>query len=366
MNSGRITVVVAIKGLGIGGAEKLIVEGSRFWDRDRFDYRVAFALPWKDQLVEPLRESGIPVDCFGSQRGMTPASMVRFGRLTRSWGATLVHAHLPSMGAVARVTSRVPVVYTEHNIAGSYRRPVRLVNRATYSRNASVIAVSDAVFDSISSYSSPQRQMIPNGVDVDEQGSGGGVRAELGLGPDDRLVVHVGNIRPLKGHSTLIQTAHLVLAQRDDVRFVSVGGEKTDGDLDRIRSEAAGLGISDRMRFLGRRDDALRFIAAADVYVNPADVEGLPVTILEALALARPVVATRVGGVPSIVQDDVTGLLVPPGDPAALAAGILRMLESPDMAKTLGLTGRDLVESEYSLEAMVRATEAVYEGVLSV
>ena len=93
MKTQRPTVVVAIKGLGIGGAEKLIVEGARFWDRDRFDYQVAYALPWKDQLVEALSDQGIPVTCFGSSRGLTPASAVRFSKLVKHAGAEIVHAH---------------------------------------------------------------------------------------------------------------------------------------------------------------------------------------------------------------------------------------------------------------------------------
>jgi glycosyltransferase involved in cell wall biosynthesis len=364
MTSDRPIVVVAIKGLGIGGAEKLIVEGSRFWNRSRFDYRVAYALPWKDQLVEALRSSDVPVECFGSRHGMTPAAILRFRKLCKTWNASLVHAHLPSMGAVARVTSSVPVVYTEHNIASSYRRPVQLANRATYSLNASVIAVSDAVFESISSYPAPRRRVIPNGVHVQGPTDEAGVRAELGLGVDDHLVVHVGNIRPKKGHRTLLAAARVLLAQRDDVQIVSVGAEKSPGDLEELRKAAADLGIAERMRFLGRREDAMRFIGAADVYVNPADVEGLPVTILEALALERPVVATSVGGVPSIIEEGVTGLLVPPSDPDALAAALLQLLDDPSMAGALGKRGRDLVESEYGLEAMIRATEAEYLDVL--
>ncbi len=366
MSAQRPTVVVAIKGLGIGGAEKLIVEGSRFWDRDRFDYRVAYALPWKDQLVQPLLDQGIPVECFGSKRGMTPASAWRFAQLTRRWNASIVHAHLPSMGAVARVTQRVPVVYTEHNIASSYRMPVRVVNRITYSRNAAAIAVSEAVAESISTYPSPSKRVIPNGVDVGGDVDITGVREELDLADSQHLVVHVGNVRPLKGHSTLVASAARLREIRQDVQIVSIGGEKTEGDLAAIRAMAADLGVSDRIRFLGRREDALVFIAACEVYVNPADVEGLPVTILEALALGRPVIATSVGGVPSIVHDGETGMLVAPGDPDAIAKAISWMIDNPQTAAAYGESGRALIESDYGIERMVRDTESVYDEVLGV
>lgn len=364
MTAERPIVVVAIKGLGIGGAEKLIVEGSRFWDRERFDYRVVYALPWKDQLVEPLLDRGIPVECFGSERGMTPASAWRFARLTRRWDASIVHAHLPSMGSVARLTQRVPVVYTEHNLANSYRTPVRMINRATYSRNAATIAVSDAVAESIHDYPSPSKQVIPNGVSIEGTVDISGVRGELELDESEYLVVHVGNIRPLKGHATLVAAAASLDKIRHDVQIVSIGGEKTEGDLASIRTMAADTGVSGRIRFLGRREDALAFIAACDLYVNPADVEGLPVTILEALALARPVVATAVGGVPSIIRDGETGVLVPPGDPDAMAKAIDRMIDNPQEAAGYGSAGRTLVEKHHGIEHMVRETEAIYERVL--
>lgn len=362
MNYVRPTIVVAIKGLGIGGAEKLIAEGARFWDTDRFDYRVAYGLPWKNQLVEPILDLGFRVECFGGKRGMTPSASLRFRRLVRAAGADLVHAHLPAMGAVARLVSGVPVVYTEHNIAGSYRFPVRIANRSTYFKNRAVIAVSDAVGESISRYPSRSKTVIPNGVSVPDDIDISAVRDELGLSGDTRLVTHVGNIRPLKGHRNLVRAAtHL---DRDDTQIVSIGGEKNKGDLQEIRDFAAANRVDHRMRFLGRRPDAIRFIAAADVYVNPADVEGLPVSILEALALARPVVATSVGGVPSVVRDGETGLLVPPGDPEALARGLTSLLDNHDLSADLGRKGADLVQSHYSLEAMVRATEAIYDEVL--
>jgi glycosyltransferase involved in cell wall biosynthesis len=362
MSFARPTVVIAIKGLGIGGAEKLIAEGARFWSTDRYDYRVAYALPWKDQLAAPLRDLGFPVECFGTKRGMTPVAAMRFRRLVHAANASLVHAHLPAMGAVARLVSGVPVVYTEHNIADSYRLPVQIANRFTYFRNRAVIAVSDAVADSIAAYPARSRSVIPNGVSVPADVDASGVRDELGIDNGTRLIVHVGNIRPLKGHRNLVEAAARL--ERDDYLIVSIGGEKNAGDLQEIRGYAAANAVEQKVRFLGRRPDAIRFMAAAEVYVNPADVEGLPVSILEALSLERPVVATAVGGVPSIIRDGETGLLVPPRDPAALAGGIARLLDHPGYAAELGRKGADLIRSQYSLEAMVRATEAVYEQVL--
>ena len=358
----RSVVLVAIKGLGLGGAEKLVAEGARYWDRERFDYHVAYMLPWKNQLVPELEALDVPVTSLGGARGMTPASVWRLRRLAGDVSADIVHAHSPSVGIAVRSVVRHPLVYTEHNLANSYRQPTRSLNRATYARNAAVTAVSEQVAMSLARFPGPVPVVVQNGVSVAvPPEAAAAARAELGVGPDDPLVVHVGNIRPGKGHDTLIEAVtHLP----DGVAVVSIGAEKWNGDLARVREAASRVGVAHRLRFLGRRSDALEFIAAADVYVNPADHEGLPVTILEALALERPVVATAVGGVPSVVRDEETGVLVPPQEPAALAAAVCGLLEDRQLAGRLAAGGKSLVEREYGLEPMVRAFENIYAGTL--
>ncbi|MGA7098031.1 MAG: glycosyltransferase [Acidimicrobiia bacterium] len=363
--SDRARILVLIKGLGIGGAERLIADAASFWDRTRFDYRVAFMLPHKDQLVAELEEQGIGVTSLGAnEQRLTLGAIRRMRALFEEWKPDLVHAHLPSAGILARLFFRGPVVYTEHNIADSYRQPTRWLNRVTYGRNASVLAVSDAVAESLRGFPGPKPIVVPNGVSVNVDDSDvAEIRNELGLGPSEPLVVHVGNIRPHKGHSNLIAATAKMIAERPDVRVVSVGGEKFPGDLERVRAEAEAAGIGTNLEFMGRRPDALAFIAAADVFVNPADVEGLPVVILEALALGRPVVATDVGGVPSVVIDGVTGRLVPPRDPAALAGAMVEALDTPQ-ARKWGETGRELVLREHGTDRMVRSYEETYQGLI--
>jgi len=356
---GRATVLVLIKGLGIGGAEKLISEGSAYWDRDRFDYHVAYVLPWKDQLVPGLTDRGVVATCIGGPRGTSAGAARRLRHLIRSLGVELVHAHLPATGVLARLISPVPVVYTEHNVASSYRLPVRLLNRATYGRNSAVVAVTEAVAASLEGYPGPAPTVIRNGVStVTDPRAGDRVRTELDLAPDDPLIVHVGNIRPHKGHEVLVETARRLGQRRPDVTVVSIGAEKHPGDLERVRALAADL---PRLRFLGRRPDARDFIAAADVVVNPSSVEGLPVAVLEAMASGTPVVATAVGGVPSVVHDGATGLLVPPNDPGAMADATLLLLDDPKLGRRLSSAARDVVVRDYGLERMVRAVEEIYE-----
>lgn len=362
----RARVLVLIKGLGIGGAERLIVDGADHWDRERFDYRVVYVLPWKDQMVGSLRAAGVDVECVGSGRGMGPKAFRSLRRLVGEWQPDILHAHLPSAGIMARVVGGAPVVYTEHNIAGSYRQPTRTLNRLTYGRNAAAIAVSGAVAESLQGYPGPAPRVIPNGItfsvtpaEIDA------VRTELGIEPDQKLVVHVGNIRPHKGHENLIAATGIIAAAEPRALVVSVGAEKHDGDLARVRDSAASAGVSSHIRFLGRRPEARAFLAAADVVVNPADYEGLPLAVLEGLSLGKPVVATEVGGVPTVVIDGVTGRLVPAKDPEALAAGVLEALTSP-AAEGWGTAGAELVERNHGIGHMITEYEKVYDEVRGV
>jgi glycosyltransferase involved in cell wall biosynthesis len=364
--TGRPRILVAIKGLGIGGAEKLIAEGARYWDREAFDYRVAYALPWKDALVPSLESQGIPVTCIGSKRGFLPDAWLRLGRMASEQGIDLIHAHLPSLGIVARVGTRVPVVYTEHNIAQSYRWPLRVANRLTYRGNAATIAVSDAVAASVAGFGGREARVVVNGVAASVSAEDAwAARVELGVPADQPLVAHVGNIRPHKGHANLIAAAALLRHRDPDTLVVSIGGEKHAGDLERLERLARDRGVADRIRFLGSRSDALRFVAAADVVVNPSDFEGLPVAVLEAMALGRPVVATAVGGVPDLVAPGASGILVEPRDPVGLAAAVDTLLDDPAGARLIGANATEVIQQHYGLQAMVRSIESVYRAVLN-
>lgn len=362
----RTRVLILIKGLGLGGAENLIAESAPLWDTGSFEYRVAFLLPWKDQLVGKVTSHGIEVTCLDWEGPQSLGGISRLRRLVGDWNPHIVHSHLPLSGILGRlIATGRHQVYTEHNVVDYYRQPTRAINRATYGRNDRVIAVSDAVAESISSYPGPRPIVIPNGVVVTRPAEEDIESARSGLGIDRStpLIVHVGNIRPHKGHNNLIDAMAILIRERPDVKAVSIGGEKHDGDLDRIRNRARELGLSDHLRFLGRRDDALTFFAAADVVVNPSDVEGLPVSLLEALALARPVVATAVGGVPTIVKDRETGVLVEPGNPAELAEGIELALDSSEAA-TWGESGSRLVAERHGLATMVAEYESIYRDLV--
>lgn len=357
----RATILVLVKGLGIGGAEKLLSEGARFWDRDAFDYHVAYWLPHKDQLVPEFAEWDVPVHLLAGPAPRLPLSL---RRLIRATGADLVHAHLPTAGVLARVAAPVPVVYTEHNLASSYAIATRTANRVTYSRNAVAIACSEPVHESLASY--PGRIVtIANGVACDvDPAAVAAIRPELGIDEATPLVVHVGNIRVGKGHDTLVDAVARLRDGGFEGTVASIGVAHDPAELERLRGRVRTLDLDRHLRFMGRRSDALAFTAACDVYVNPSDFEGLPVAVLEAMCLGKPVVATAVGGVPTVIHDGVTGALVPPGDPAALTDAVEALLADPERARTLGAAAAELVHANLSLGDMVAKVEACYRDIL--
>ena len=356
----RPTILVLIKGLGIGGAER-IADGAAFWDREAFDYRVAYVLPWKDQIVPDLEALSVPVRCIGTERGLRPQLIGTLRSMLDEWNVDLIHVHSPAIAALARmVKGSRRLIYTEHNVVTSYRLPTRIANRLTYRRNDAVICVSNAVGESVARYPGLDVRVIPNGVSATfRPDDAAHAREELGIGPDHPLIVHVGNIRPHKGHSNLIDAIALLVETHSRVLVASISGEKHDGDLNRVIAEAVSAGVGDHIRFLGRRTDARAFTEAATVFVNPSDFEGLPVAILEAMALCRPIVATAVGGVPTVINES-TGVLIPEKDPGALAESVAALLDDPARALVLAKAAQHLVESQYGLDEMIATTEGVY------
>jgi glycosyltransferase involved in cell wall biosynthesis len=188
------------------------------------------------------------------------------------------------------------------------------------------------------------------------------VRAGLHLPDDAPLVTTVGRLTAQKGVSDFLVAAQAVWRVRPETRFLVVGGGPQQEELE---ARAGALGLNGAVRFLGFRPDVAPILAASDVVVLPSRAEGLPLVLLEALAVGRPVVATRVGGIPDVVRSGETGLLVAPGAPAELAASVLHLLLQPDAAERLGEAGRRHVERYCAPERAARRIASVYRTVLA-
>jgi glycosyltransferase involved in cell wall biosynthesis len=362
--------MILIKGLGRGGAEQLLVSAAPHLDHDRFRYEVAYLLPAKDALAAELAGHGMAVTCLGAGGRGWPR---RLRDLVRERRIDLVHAHLPYAAVGARVAlwdrGRPRLVYTEHNVWESYKPPTYWANLATFARNDHVFTVSDQVRFSIR-YPWPLRwrrlppvETLYHGLDPAAIGppTPDGVREELGIGPAAPLVGTVANFRVEKAHGDLLRAAVLVRESLPDVRFLLVG----QGPLEaQVRAAAARLSLGDTVIFAGFREDVPRLAAAIDVFALSSKHEGLSIALMEAMALGTPPVVTSVGGLPELVTHDRDGLLVPPGDPGALAAGIVTVLKDPALAGRLGEAARRRAAS-FDIRAAIGRMEDVYGELLA-
>jgi glycosyltransferase involved in cell wall biosynthesis len=362
-----IRVLWLTKGLGPGGAERLLVSFAQIADRKRFDLRAAYLLPWKNHLVAQLGELGVPAVCLDSRREVDPRWVHRLRSLVRARRIDVVHAHSPMVAALARPALRAlpsrdrPVLMgTEHNVWSSHHPLTRWANLLTLPLEAATIAVSDEVRSSMPTRLGRRAEVVIHGVDVDAIASRrrerDAARAELGVRRDELLVATVANLRANKDYPTMLAAARRLADAGQPVHFVSVG----QGPLAReLEAERDALGLGDRFQFLGYREDPIRVLVAADVFCLSSRFEGLPISLLEAMAAGLPVVATRVGGVPSVVTDGREGRLVPAGDPAALAAALAEF-HDPALLSRFARAAAERARA-FGMDRAVNRQQEIYE-----
>lgn len=373
-----LRILLLVKGLGPGGAERLLVSQAATRDREAFTYRAAYLVPWKDHLVPELEALGVPVRCLDSRREWDLRWALRLRGLVRRDGIAVVHVHSPYVAAVTRLVLRTlprrrrpALVSTEHNRWPRHAAATRLANRLTLPLDDATVAVSADVRSTIEPARRRARvEVLVHGVDVAAVRAAGAtpatradVRAELGITDDEVVVGTVANLRREKGYDVLLDAAaHLARVAGPEgppIRVVAVGQGPL---LEAMQARVAELGVGDRVQLLGYRPDAVRVMAAFDLFTLASRHEGLPVALMDALVLGLPVVATRVGGVPEAVTDGVEGLLVPPDDPAALAAAWLALAGDPVRRAACGRAAADRAGA-FDIRRATARLEAIYREV---
>ena len=368
----RTRVLLLIKGLGRGGAEQLVVNSVACGDASRFEYHVAYLLPWKDAFVGDLRRLDVPVDCLDGAKGL--GWVARLGRLVRARDIQIVHVHSPYVAAMVRGAAlgrgRPRLVTTEHNVWDRYHRATYWANAITFPRNDHVFAVSREVEESVRfpvplrSLRKPPMETLHHGVDVAAilaTPPANGIREELGLPESATVVGTVANFKEHKGHHHLLRVAERVVKQRSDVRFVLVGGGPRQEEIQR---DARERGLGDAVVFTGFRPDAHRIMRTFDIYFLASTHEGLPLSLLEAMVLGCPVVATDVGGVSAAVVDGGNGYVVAATDADLQAERIVDLIDDP------GLRARFAEAAHTSAAGLdvrnaVRRIEDVYAGLVT-
>jgi glycosyltransferase involved in cell wall biosynthesis len=369
------TCIVGADNPSAGGAEKQLHVLACSLDRNRFRPIVVQLSPNCSSPSFRFRLDNIEVVHLPTKRfyGLTGlAQVLRLAKLARREKVRIIHTFFEKsevMGWLAGRLAGTPIWVTSRRDLGFKRRKsYDQIFRFTSRHCNKVIAVCDAVKEEVA-----LRERVPtssiavvyNGVDLSRYSAvsnDGNIRHELNLDTSVPLVGMIANFNfEIKGHDCFIQAASHVLREMPDANFLLLG----DGRLrDKYEEMARGLAIREKVHFLGKRGDVPAMLAELTVSVLSSTSEGLSNVLLESMAAARPVVATRVGGNAEVVIDGTTGYLVPPGDPERLAAGILAVLRRPDKAGELGAAGQRRVHDHFSVTAMARSYEHLYESLI--
>lgn len=314
-------------------------------------------------LGEQLARDGFAIQTIGSFRGWDLAAILRLRKVLWAFLPNVINVHdyhsLPYAAAAVGMSHRCPVVLSCHGLLLQQRKEgAKFYHRWTARRAAAVTAVSESAARDYTEFlglAAPP-VVIENGVpdQVRQLSLGQRIRHELGIADGVILFVAIGNMKPEKGYEHLVDAAHQLCLDAAGSPFViAIAGEATDRPYrDRLETQIARLRLESVVRLLGHRSDTTALYSAADAFVLSSRSEGLPMVLLEAMSAGLPVVATAVGGIPTVLKGSGAGLLVEPGRPGALAEGMGRLLRDSTLRKDLGRRAANIARKDYSAAAM--------------
>ena len=350
-----VRVAHLVETLEVGGLEKLLVDFARHADRSRFALQVV-TLGERGRLADEVEALGGKVFALRARPGIKPGSVLRLARHLRRERVDVLHTHSEGpllYGAAASALARVPrVIHTRHHgpDLGSPKHVLLLMAAASRWVDRVVCVADDGARHSVAEGVAASKVVtVWNGIDLARF-------AYLGPTSGGPAVI-VGRLVPEKDHATLLRALAILKRAEPGFRLEIAGDGPCSGELQALAVE---LGLGESVRFLGRVDDVPALLGRAGLLVLSSWLEGTSLTLLEAMARGLPVVATRVGGNPEVVVEGETGLLVPPREPAPLAAAMLALWRDPGRARALGLAGRERAERSFDVRRTVQRYEQIY------
>jgi len=384
MQQNRIKLLKFVPNFGVGGTERQFSNLALALDPSRFELSFACLRRWGKYLdvLEPWQRTMAEYKIQSLYYPHSFAQQLRLARSLRRDRIQILHTYnfYANVFAIpAAWLAGVAVIVASIRETGAYLTPMQKRVQKFVCRYADCVLVNaDAVKQWLvaQGYRREQIVVIRNGIDLSRFGTRNGsgqLRQELGLPARAPLVAVLARLNQMKGIEYFLEAAAVIAGRCPDARFLIVGSNLIPRDdtavedvayRRELESSVVRLGLDGRVVFTGMRLDVPEILSALSVSVLPSLSEGLSNTLLESMAAGVPVVATRVGGNPEVVEEGVTGLLVPPRDPAALAKAICQLLENPELASRFGQAGRQRVAKLFSLEKMVRETEQLYLALL--
>ncbi len=368
-----VTVCHVVHTLDYGGAEVL---ARQFAFQDRRTQRSVFGcLDGAGAMAAELRAAGCVVQPLARRAGLDLRCAWRLARFCRRQNVRLVHAHqyAPFLyTALARWLGwRGPILFHEHGRDWpDYRRWKRVwANRLLLRPADRIVAVGAGVRQALIEHEGlplGRIRVIYNGVDPTRYDPArpqrAAVRAELGIGPEELAVFQVARLDRLKDHATALETLDRLRERQPGLRLFLVGEGAEQGNIQRQMTE---LRLDDRVRLLGARGDVPRLLQAADLFLLTSITEGIPLTLLEAMASGLACVATCVGGVAEVIVPNETGLLAPSGDPEKIACQLDRLSRDPALRQRMGQAGRQRVREQFTAEQMYASHRQLYREILT-
>jgi L-malate glycosyltransferase len=364
-------VVHMIDELPPDGAERLIADMMYHRSR-RFRFTVLTLIDGgaNGMIAEEIRNLGVPVEVIARRGAVDPTLVVRLALWMRKNRVDVVHTHLFTADSYGRVAARLAgvrgVFSTAHNTNTAAGKVKKAVHWALSWISTRVVACSEEVGRVMREQDhlpASRLGVISNGINVDRFAGarGDGVREEFKV-PDGSLLIGViGRLHEQKGHKDLIAAMAMLRDQGLSATCLIIGQGELRAELE---AEVARLQVGDRVIFTGLRKDVPRLLAALDVMAMPSLWEGLPMALLEAMAMSRPVVATRVSGIPDVIQDEHNGLLIPAKEPATLAAALARLAKDPALRARLGANALATLRQRFDVKTTMRKYEELYSAAL--
>jgi glycosyltransferase involved in cell wall biosynthesis len=372
---GQCSVFQIISSLVPAGAERLVVHLLEYLDRERFaPVCICLRNPVGSHLEARVQQLGVPLYFLGKGDKMSFEVLRKLDALFRQYRPAVVHTHLLALNYAypLMLRYRTPArVHTVHNLAPremGVRVSAWVRQMAFRYRVGGVIpvAIAEEVRASIQRvYGYPDSPLIPNGIPTDEYAPDSDTRAQWrqahGIEPRSTVLTHIGRFAVQKNHRLLIE-AFAQVRSNAPLYLLLVGG----GELENaVREQVAALGLESRVRFLGIRSDVADILRASDMFVLSSRWEGNPMSVMEAMTAGLPVVSTAVGGVPELVRDGETGLLVPSEDTGALAQAIQALVDNPALRQAMGVAARQHAVASFDIRHTVRGYEQLYEALLN-
>ena len=360
-----IRVAQVVEDLKIGGLERVIENIAMHLSPEKFRVSV-LCLSGGGEIAERLIANGKDVEILGIKDYHSPFSILKVARWLKSKDVDIVHTHGYPAGVLGRVSAIVAgIKYIFHHIHTTYpdlkyRNCImeRILSRFT----DRVICCSNAVKEFMihrTGVSEKKLIVLYNGIfemQPQDPAIANDIRQSFNIPKDSIVIGCVASLVPHKGHKYLIEA----IKEVDNVCLLVVGDGYLRKDLENYASE---LDIKNRVIFAGYKKDITPYIQIMDIFVLPSsEREGLGISIIEATAMGKPVIATKIGGIPEVIEDGVTGILVEPKDKDALAKAIEKLLDSPQLMQEMGRNGWERYLKIFTLNQMMKDLEKIYNG----